>query len=152
VYSVITALPDRDSYWVIEVESPRRRSDDRSMNLEFLKTRVFFNLTEAKKMRDDLVIFGVVFLVTQNLPLTTLLGAAKKLKDTVKVLSEDETEVVRTIMGIAAPASAYSVGVPEHQVRAAYNNASVDVDQLLDSLQAKNIIRTERVGKLRLIL
>lgn len=152
VYSAITALPDRDSYWVTRLESPHRRPDDRSMRLEVLKTRLFLNWTEAKKVRDDVVIFGLVFLATQNLPLTTLLGAAKKLKETVRVLSEDETEVVRVIMGIAAPASAYAVGVPETRVRAAYNGASVSIDQLLDSLQAKNIIRAERVGKLRLVV
>jgi len=151
VYSVITALAGRDSYWKTRYERPRRRPDE-LMHFEILKTRVFFNWSEAKKVADDIVILGVVFMATQNLPLTTMLGAAKKLKDTVRVLGPEETEVVRVIMGIAAPSSAYAVGVSESQVKAAYRGAAVDIDQLLDSLQAKKILRTERVGKVRLLV
>jgi len=151
VYSVITALAGRDTYWQTRYERPALRPDE-LMHYEILKTRVFFNWSEARKVADDIVIFGIVFMATQNLPLTTMLGAAKKLKETVRVLSPEETEVVRVIMGIAAPASAYAVGVPESQVRAAYKDATGDIDHVLDSLQAKKILRTERVGKLRLLV
>lgn len=151
LYSVLTALVGHDSYWMTRHERPEPRPGE-LMHAEIFRTRVFLNWAEAKKIRDDIVIFGAVYLTTQSLPLSALLGAARKLKETVSVLTEDETEVVRVIMGIAAPASAYAVGVPEGRVRAAYAGATVDIDKLLDSLQAKKILRAERVGKLRLII
>lgn len=151
VYSVLTALASRDEYWKTRHERPALRPDE-LMHSQILKTRIFLNWTEAKRIRDDIVIVGVVFAATQNAPLSALLGAARKLKDTVSLLTEDETELVRVIMGIAAPSSAYAVGVPEVQVRDAYVEATVDIDKLLDSLQAKKILRPERVGKLRLII
>ena len=151
VYAVMTALAGRDTYWRIGYERASFRPDE-LMHYQVPNTRIFFNWSEAKKVADDIVIFGVVYMSTQNLPLATMLGAAKKLKETIRVLSPEETEVVRVIMGIAAPASAYAVGVPEIEVKAAYKDATVNIDQLLDSLQAKKILRSERVGRLRLVV
>lgn len=151
-YSVIAALAGRGSpYWKKRYEQADLRPDE-LMHGEILRTRVFFNWSEARNMGDDIVILGAVFLATQNLPLATVLGAAKKLRETVRVLSPEETELVRVIMGIAAPASAYAVGVAESRVRAAYKDATVDIDKLLDSLQTKKILQTERVGRVRLIV
>lgn len=149
--SAIRTLTGPNTYLKTALERPRLSSDE-LMHFEVLKSRLFINWTEAKKVRDDIVIFGILYGVSQNLPLTTLVGAARKLKETVRILNADETEVVRVIIGIAAPASAYAVGVPEDQVKSAYRDAAVDIDQLLDSLEIKKILRKERVGKLRLVV
>lgn len=149
-YSIVTGLLSRESYWQTRLEDRSRPGE--MFHYEVGRTRLFFNWTEAKRVGDDVLILGIVYLSTQNLPLATLLGLARKLRESFKVLTADETEVVRVIMGIAAPASAYDVGVAEARVKAAYQEATVDINGLLDSLQAKKIIRAERPGKLRLIV
>jgi len=121
------------------------------MCLEVAKTRLFINLTEAKKVADDLVIAAVVMIATQNLPLAALLAAARKIRETIRVLSEDETEVVRVIMGLAGGANAYEVGISEQDVRSAYKDAEVDINKLLDALQTKKILVTQRGGLVRLV-
>lgn len=152
VYSAITVLPHRDSYWVIREEPAPDQFGDDALGFQVLKTRVFINMTEAKKVRADIYMLGVTYLATQNVPLTTMLGVVRKFAEVLRVLTEDEAEVVRVIVGLAAPSNAYSLGVPETQVRAAYQDATVDINSLLDSLASKGIIRTERIGKVRLIL
>lgn len=152
LYSILTAALDRDQWTVVRTVDPSASTLPGTLGMQVLQTRVYFNVGEARKLWGDVAIFGAAFLVTQNTTLAAALTLLKKLKDTVKTLTTDEKELVAVIIGLARPDNPYATSVLEADVKSAYLDATVDVDTLLDALQRKNVIRTERVDKVRLVL
>lgn len=150
VRSALAVLTGPGAHWKTVYSRPRVPRDA-VLHMQVMRSRLFVNWTDAKRVGDDIVIWGILYWSTQNVPLSTLLSGAKKFRDTVRLLSKEETALVRVIMGLAAPANPYECGVPEVDIRDAYEEAETSIDQLLDSLQSKKILCTERVGKLRLV-
>jgi hypothetical protein len=152
VYSVVTRLPDedRDSWWSARLDIPRSSSRG-SLGLQIMKTKYFFNLAEAKKVRRDLFIMAVAYAQTSSLPAAGAAGVLTSLATNLKVLADDEAELVGVIMGSAGSADPFTVGVLEATVKRAYAGATVNIDPLLDSLERKKIIEKIRVGKIRLL-
>ena len=151
VLSAIAALLDEEDGWWRTTSELESRLPKDGFGYQILNTRFFFNVTEAKRVSGDLVLVAAAYLQTQNLPLSGALGVLRNLKNNLKMLTEDELEVVRVIIGKAGNVNPYSVGVPEARVRDAYVDASVDIDRLLDSLERKKVVEKVRVGKIRLV-
>lgn len=114
-------------------------------------TRVFLDMKAIRQWNGDIVILAAAFLVSQNLTLAAVLTTLRKLYAAISQLSADEAELVGVIKGLSRGANPYAVAVSEDAVRAAYEGATVDVNQLLDSLESKQVVRRVRIGKLRLV-
>ena len=152
LYSILTTVLDRDQWTVVTTVDVSAASQPGALGMQVLTTRVYLNVSEARKLWGDVLIFGAAFLVTQSTTLAAALTLLKKLKDTFKILTADEKELVAVIVGLARPGNPYAASVLEADVKSAYEEAAVDVDALLDALQRRNIIRSERAGRIRLVL
>lgn len=144
--------PEARAWWRSHTEVPRTQyiNGQPVLGLQILRTRYFFNVTQARKLKGDLWVIGAVYLYTGDAPTAGIVGAGKKVLDNLLHLTEDETELVRVIIGIAGRRP-YQTSVLEDRVRAAYRDATVSVDSLFDSIEAKGIISKERGGKIRLV-
>ncbi len=136
LYTAIMRIPGSERWWTTRtvVVAPTTVNGEPVLGMQVLKTRVFFNLTEARKMGADVAVVGTAYALTTNLPLAGALGLVRKLVDNLTLLDEDERELVHVIMGLV-PGNPYAAGVPEERIRAAYADATVDIDRLLDRLE-----------------
>jgi len=150
LYSALMRIPDSELWWMTRTEVVGR-TDGTMLGLQLLKTRIFFNLTEARKLWGDAAVAATVYLLTTNLPVAGAVALVKKLIETLKVLEDDEAEAVRVIMGLAGRRP-YDTSVAEASVKAAYQDAAVDIDKVLDSLEAKKLLRSERGDTVRLVI
>lgn len=112
--------------------------------------QVFVNLGAMKGIWKDALIGAIVAFVTVGNPLPGVLAAALKAVASLQVLDEDEGELVHVLLQLS-DGNAYTRSVPEDRVRAAYKEALVSIDDLIDGLLAKDVIARHRDG-IRLVL
>ncbi len=150
LYSALMQIPGSELWWITQTEIVRP-TDGAGLGLQLLKTRVFFNVTEARKVWGDVAVAATVFLLTTNLPVAGAVALVKKLIDNLKLLDEEEAEAVKVIMGLAGR-QPYDKSVAEASIRAAYQDATVDIDKVLDRLEGKKLLRSERGDTVRLVV
>ena len=92
-----------------------------------------------------------VYSMTLSTPAAFFAATARKLYDNFNLLSEDEAEVVHVMIALAG-GRPYTTPVPEAKLHAAYVDATVSLDALLDSLELKKVIQKRRGGRLILSL
>lgn len=150
--AALSRLPGADDWWSTTIEIPPTRyiNGQPVMELQIMRTRYFFNWSAARKLRGDVFVIATAYAMTSSIPTAGAIGAVKKVLETFRSLTDDELELVGVIMGIAGRRP-YEVSVPEKRIRDAYQGASVDVNELLDSIESKAIIRKERGEKVRLV-
>lgn len=152
ICSAAMMLPDSELWWRTEdIGETGGDTAGVAFDYQVLQTRMFLNVTEARKMWADLVIIGIVFAATANWPLAAALAAARKLGTTLRMLSEDEAELVGVIRGKCL-GNPYRDGVPTSAITAAYRGATVNVLPLLDALEGKQIIKRMRPDSVVLVL
>lgn len=149
LYAAVMRIPGSERWWRTSTEVVDG-TQGTSLGLQLLKTRVFFNLTEARKLWGDAAVVGTVFLLSSSLPLAGAVALVKKLVENLNLLTEDEAEAVRVIMGLAGPRP-YETSVPEAAVRAAFAEATINIGAVLDSLETKKLLRSERGDTVRLV-
>lgn len=153
----LSALPG-SADWLMEDTPPPIRWDDPEVYVwddpgvyvQIRRSRLYFNVSKAKKVRADWVVLLIAYLASGNLGLASILSAANKLRENLAILTEDEVEVLGVIRGLAH-GNPYATPVSEQAVREAYRDATISIDQLLDSLERRGVIRTERGGMLRMV-
>ena len=147
--SLCRELDPKGVWWKSELEFPTSRRNPHLSELIIPKTRLYVNLTEARKLRIDLLILLVASLAAGP-AVGGALTAAKKLHEALRWLTDDEAELVGVVAGLARP-NPYDNPVAESDIRRAYADATLDVNALLDGLEARKILRRRRPAHVQLV-
>lgn len=150
-YAVINLLrdaPESDQYLKVEVDLPRL--DPGEMGLLFARTRIFFNVERSKQLWGDAMVALAVLALTQSAPIAFFVTSARKLYDNLRVLTEDEAEVVRDIV-VLAYGDPYRTPIKEDSLRSRFAGTSVPLDDILDGLERKGVLAKHRGDRLSLV-
>lgn len=103
-------------------------------------------------------VYGIAFalvsaalLITPLAPISavTLLAAAKPFLSKLRRMTEDQAEVAHNILTLSA-GKAYSRSLPEDDLRRAFSEATIDVDEIVDDLIGLGVVIRRHDG-LRLV-
>lgn len=113
--------------------------------LHFGVFNVYVNVGTLKSMWVDASIaLGVTLLMAGN-PVPVALTLIARAIASLQILDEDEAELVHVILGLSE-GHAYRQSVAEDTIRAAYVDAGVSIDDLLDRLTERKVIVSRRDG------
>ena len=103
--------------------------------------RVYIDIGQLRRLWIDAAV-GLGFVVGTGAQsgIDTLVAAFAKALTAFKLLSEDEEEVVHNILYLSK-GHAYSTPVAEALIRTTYTDATVSIDDILNSLAKKGVIR-----------
>jgi hypothetical protein len=147
---LLMLLPDRDAYIALDNPQSSAAPTGPAFRLQVPGTRLFINLNACRELKGDILLAFLLWGWSQNLPLSVLMASVRKLGNNLRLLSEDESEVVGVIARLAN-GDAYGVGVPIATLADAYADASIDLAYLLDSLENKLVITRDRQDQIRLV-
>ena len=114
-------------------------------------TRFFVNLSTWRSLFGDATTAMLVYTYAQSVPAAAAAAAIRKAHADLRRLSEDEAELVHVIIGLADGRNPYKTPVEESQVKAAYVDAKVSLDALMQSLVDKGVLLTRLDGRLLLV-
>jgi hypothetical protein len=114
------------------------------------RTRFFFNATKCMQLRGDAVVALSVYLATQNGLVSAGAAAVRKFADTVSRLTEYEAEVASQMVHLSH-GRPYDRGVDASAVIASWTGAVVSIDDILQSMEDKGVLKRSRAGVLRLV-
>lgn len=140
---LLLQTPRSEQYLEVRADVSEWAGPDAALGMLVSRTRVFFNVTRFKELRGELVVAILTHQITQDPAAATLLTAAYTLLRNLTVLSDDEAEVVRVMLALAGSAPHPGV-VAEDDVRRAYQDATIELNPILDGLQQKGIIERRR--------
>jgi hypothetical protein len=148
ILETITQMPYSDRYVKIRIEFPELPPG----NIGYMvpRTRIFFNLRRCKEFWGDAMVALATYLFTQSPQAAFIAATIRKVYDNLVLLSEDEAEVIHVLIGLAR-GDPYGIPVPEEALRSAHTDATVSINDLLDSLERKNVLERRREGKLILV-
>jgi hypothetical protein len=133
----------------LRVETDEESSTPGAFDIRVPGTRWYFNVTACRSLKGDIIVALTAFLVTHSVPAAAAAAALRKLGDNLDRLSEEEVAVVRAIVR-ACPGNPYEVAVPVEDVRAKFRDLG-QLDDLLDSLQAKGVVEGRRRDRIKLV-
>lgn len=110
-----------------------------------LRERVYVNLSKLKSLWIDAAVALAVALSTGGTPVAPLMAAVIAGLRRVQVLNEDEAEVVHVLLGYE-DINAYETPVPLERIRQSYEDASVDIDALLQKLHKRDVLDISTLG------
>ena len=142
------SLPDASEFVTSRPEMPRMPPG--VIGYLIPKTRFFVNLSTWRSLFGDAMTAMVVYMYAQSVPAAAAAAAIRKAHADLRRLSEDEAELVHVIIGLAEGRNPYKTPVEESEVRAAYVDATVSLDALLQSLSDKGVLVSRRDGRLLL--
>ncbi|MGV0041663.1 hypothetical protein [Mycobacterium colombiense] len=149
ILELMSRAPESSRYLEIKTEYPKMPPGH--VGFMVPHTRIFFNVGRCKEFWGDAMVALSVYAMTLNTPAAFFAATARKLYDNFTLLNEDEAEVVHVLIALAG-GHPYTTPVQESKLHAAYIDATVSLDELLDSLERKNVIQKRRVGQLILSL
>jgi hypothetical protein len=138
------------SHRYLQVKQDATSSTPGTFDIKVAGTRFFFNLTACKEFHGDIAVALTTFLVTHSVPVAAIAAALRKLSDNLHLLTGDEVALVRAIIR-ACPGNPYEQPVAEDAVRTRFRGDPDAVDDLLDSLQRKQVIEGRRRGRVKLV-
>lgn len=106
---------------------------------------IYVNVGKLKSMWIDAAIAMGVTLATGGSALPGVLTVIARAVASLRVLSEDEAELVHVIIALAN-GHAYSRPVPEDELRAAYRDATVSLDDLVEALVERGFAKRRGDG------
>jgi len=112
-------------------------------------TRFWVDVTGLRRVRDDIAWAGVVDALTLSLTVSAVATVVRQIAERVQVLTEDEAELVTIIISLSK-GDPYRRPVDESEIRAAYQDALVSVDDLLQALVDKGVVIARRSGWVQL--
>ena len=115
------------------------------------QTRFFVNLSTWRDLFGDAMTAMIVYTYAQSVPAAAAAAAVRKAHADLLRLSEDEAELVHVIIGLADGRNPYKTPVKESQVQAAYLDATVSLEALVQSLVDKGVLVSRRDGRLLLV-
>jgi hypothetical protein len=127
---------------VTEYPDPRRLPPE-ELYAMIGRTRVWIDVDKWKSVGGDVVSAAVVYELTHSPVWAAAIAVARKLWATVKVLSDDEVEIVARI-GAAADGDLYVRGAFEQDLESHWPDDTALLHQRLDELQSKGILRKRR--------
>lgn len=130
--------------WVDD-DQPLRVDGRIVMGYQVPKTRVFINLGTFKDLWIDAAIAIAAAMTTDTSGASAAIRAAVKSVQALRLLSEDEAEVVHVLLSLSGK-SAYSEPFSEDVLRRSFVDATYSISDLLDSLEKKKIIVREPAG------
>ena len=143
------SMPNASEYVTSRTEIPRMPPGVSGYLIP--TTRFFVNLSTWRTLFGDATTALVVYTYAQSVPAAAAAAAVRKAHADLRRLSEDEAELVHVIIGLADGRNPYKTPVEESKVQAAYVDATVSLDALLQSLVDKGVIVIRRDGRFLLV-
>lgn len=143
------SMPNASDYVTTRTEIPRMPPG--VIGYLVPKTRFFVNLSTWRSLFGDATTAMLVYAYAQSVPAAAAAAAVRKAHADLRRLSEDEAELVHVIIGLAAGRNPYKTPVEESKVQAAYVDATVSLDALMQSLVDKGVLVSRRDGRLLLV-
>jgi hypothetical protein len=140
--------PDSGRYLRVEADEHSRTPG--TFDIRVPGTRFYFNVTACKEFKGDIVVALASYLITHSVPVAAMAAALRKLSDNVKRLTDEEVSMIRTIIR-ACPGNPYETPVSEHTIRERFRGDPRAVDDLLDALESKGVIKGRRGDRLQLV-
>lgn len=139
-------------WWRRSIEFPPSRYVNGQLvsELMVMRTRYFIDLSEARKVRGDLMIMAAAYMYTGSASAAGGLALAKKAMDTISRLTDDEAEMVRVIMSKAGR-NPYEGAVSQEAIGISYVDALIDPGVLLDALEERGVVKRDTAGNVRLV-
>jgi len=149
VLALLRQAPESSTY--LDVRFEHQALPSGQLGYIVPRTRIFFNVGRCKEFWGDAMVALAVFSMTHSTPAAFFAATARKLYDNLTLLSAEEAEVVHVLVALSG-GRPYSTPVAESRLQAAYVDATVSLDELLDSLEKKDVIEKRRGGQLLLTL
>lgn len=141
----VPELPGASQWWqVTPLWTAETSATDISLGLQVVNLghgfdTVHFSLTGARKSFGDLAVLALDYLFGRLPSPATAVKLTRQLLANLATLDADEAEVVAVIRSLVG-GNPYAGSASEARLRAAYADASVSLDDLLASLERKQVV------------
>ncbi len=141
--------PGSDQFLVKRIEWPTMQPG--TIGLLVPHTQFYFNVSAfGRSWGSALIALAAALADTEHAEIVIGAAIAGEVCERFKRLTEDEAELVHVIIG-KCHGNPYTSPVPERAVMDAYVDAKVSVDDLLQSLEDRGVIRKRRGGAIQLV-
>jgi hypothetical protein len=102
-------------------------------------TRFFLDMEKFKQLRGDSMLALAVYATTQSAPAAFFASSVRKITENLKLLSDDENEVVKDYLA-RANNNPYGVGMAVADLQKGFVDTLIPFDAVLSSLEKKGVI------------